>query len=217
MVAGQGVRASQRHLQPAAGWYETDNTGGQHPYNVKDLGGGKFTMTVAPGQESCKIHSKQSFTNGRFEILVKSAAAMPGIITAVYLASADGRTSDQATGNQDELDFEFKGNEPTMVQTNVFQGGAEDLKMIPVGGDSSAAFHSYAVEWDNNHVAFFIDGKQVRNNVLTRPLQPMKLAISLWTTTGGWPGLIKWAGPTDWNNRGNAPVTAEFQVLQLPN
>jgi hypothetical protein len=31
------------------------------------------------------------------------------IITAVYAASDDGRTSDAAIGTQDEIDLEFKG------------------------------------------------------------------------------------------------------------
>lgn len=206
---------SSRDLQPA-GWYKLDNSPGQHAQNVQDLGGGRIQITVQPGQEAAKLESNQYFTNGRFQVKVKSAAVMPGIITAVYLASGEGRTGDDAMGSQDELDFEFKGNDPFNVQTNVFVDGKEDLQNIAVGGDSSQTEHSYAVEWDNNHVAFFINGAQVRNNALTRPLKPMKLFISVWTTTNGWDGLIKWAGPTDWNTRGGQPATATFEVVQLP-
>jgi len=51
---------------------------------------------------------------------MKSASVMPGIVTAIYLASdTKARTSDQAEGKQDEIDFEFKGNTPTMVGDGV--------------------------------------------------------------------------------------------------
>lgn len=54
---------------------------------------------------------------------------MPGVITAVYLSSGEGRVNDQTTGNQDEIDLEFKGNDPTRVQSNVFFDGQENLEV----------------------------------------------------------------------------------------
>lgn len=40
----------------------------------------------------------------------------------------------------------------------------------------------------------------MRSKVLMRPLKPMSLKLSVWTTSGGWPGLINWAGgPPDWD------------------
>lgn len=51
------------------------------------------------------------------------------MITAVYLSSGQGRTGDSSLGNQDEIDLEFKGNEPTRVQSNVFFNGQENLSV----------------------------------------------------------------------------------------
>ena len=151
---------------------------------------------------------------GRFEVKMTSASKMPGVITAIYLASGDGRKGDEALGDQDEIDFEFKGNEPNMVQTNVFLGGEEDLKIVDVGADTSAEAKNYAIEWDANAVNFFIDQENVRTVQTGRAMKPLKLSVSVWTTVGGWPGLLKWAGETNW--AGQDAISAEIEIVSLP-
>jgi hypothetical protein len=89
-------------------------------------------LTVRPYEEAVRITSTQSFTGGKLSVLVQSGAVMPGIITSIYLASGNGRHGDAATGTQDEIDLEWKGNAPTMVQTNVFLSGQEDLQVCIV-------------------------------------------------------------------------------------
>ena len=176
--------------------------------------GDKITMTVKPIKNSCKISSTQNYTEGRFEIKLKSASKMPGVITAIYLASGEGRKGDEQLGDQDEIDFEFKGNEPMSVQTNVFLNGQEDLKIIDTGKDTSAEARNYAIEWDANTVNFFIDNENVRTVASGRALKPLKLSMSVWTTVGGWPGLKKWAGETNWD--GQAEISAEIEIVTLP-
>lgn len=65
-------------------------------------------------------------------------------------------------------------------------------------------------------VAFWVNGNLVRQIDLDRPLKPMQLQLAVWTTAGGWPGLIQWAGSPDWNSRGNQPATATFEILSVP-
>ena len=200
---------------PNANWYIVDQAQGQNPKNLMARGN-DFSMQVGPGEEAVKIHSKQKYTNGRFTVRAKSASVMPGIITAIYLASGEGRTNDYDLGDQDELDFEFLGNHPNEVQTNIFVNGNENLRWLPVANHANQ-FHEYTLEWDDNHVAFYMDNQQVRYQRLYQPLKPMNLVISVWTTTGGWPGLIQWGGATNWGYRGNRPAIAEFEVIELPN
>ena len=281
----------------------------------------------------------------------------------MYLSSGQGRTGDSALGNQDEIDLEFKGNEPTRVQSNVFFNGEENLQVgaffslsvtgwsLPVrlsvlagwtdgwmhGFDCGKALtdgpiSSYAtdagaglrlvggraplrhrvgrqqgyvrvggrlgavytctykercmasstrastlapplspIHTTTNRrppVNFNIDGNPVRSVPLYRPLQDMQLHLSVWTTTGafgwcifvslclcvfvfgptrvqvqrfrerergtyssgrattdpvlpsyppgGWPGLIRWGGYTNWGSRGNAPVEAIVEFISYP-
>ena len=197
----------------ADGWYEKDAGENQHPENIEVVGD-KITMTVKPDANSCKLSSTQTFTQGRFEIKLKSASKMPGVITAIYLASGEGRKGDEQLGDQDEIDFEFKGNEPTSVQTNVFLNGQEDLKILDTGKDTSAEARNYAIEWNDATISFFIDNENVRTVNSGRALKPLKLSMSVWTTVGGWPGLKKWAGETNWD--GQAEISAEIEVVSLP-
>jgi beta-glucanase (GH16 family) len=219
LLASTASAANLRGLEGenavAGGWYELDAGLNQHPENIV-VDGQKFTMTVMPDANSCKLSSTQTFTEGRFEIKLKSASKMPGVITAIYLASGDGRKGDEALGDQDEIDFEFKGSEPMQVQTNVFLSGEESLKVIELAKDTSAEAMTYAIEWDAANINFFVDQENVRTVATGRALKPLKLSISVWTTMGGWPGLIKWAGETNWG-AANGPVAAEFEVISLPN
>lgn len=89
---------------------------------------------------------------------------------------------------------------------------------MDLGFDSSADAHTYAIEWDPQQVMFYVDGQVKRSVQLTRALQPMKLHLSLWTTAGGWPGLIQWGGSTDWNRRaGNQAIDAYFEIISMAN
>jgi len=199
---------------PEMGEWEKDAGENQHPENI-EADGNKITMTVKPDANSCKISSTKTFTEGRFEIKLKSASKMPGVITAIYLASGDGRKGDEQLGDQDEIDLEFKGNEPMTVQTNVFLSGQEDLKVIEMGKDTSAEAISYAIEWNDNKVDFFVDNANVRTVPTTRALKPLKLSMSVWTTMGGWPGLKKWAGETEWGAHPEG-ISAEVEIVELP-
>lgn len=49
------------------------------------------------------------------------------------------------------------------------------------------------------------------------PCVRLSCFLCRWTTIGGWPGLIKWAGSPDWSGRNNKPATAEFEILSVPN
>lgn len=50
---------------------------------------------MTPHSETTSIKSKELYKNGRLEIEIKSAAVMPGVVTAVYLTNGDGRKSDE--------------------------------------------------------------------------------------------------------------------------
>lgn len=215
-MAGNNQLRATRQLQS---WYTRDSSGNQNPHNVNDLGGNRFQMLIKPGEEAVKIHSNQYYSSGRFEVSLKSASEMSGIITSFYLVSSDDvQRSDHDLGSQDELDFEFLGNDLYNAHTNVFIDGQQQAITIPIGNDHSRSENTYAIEWDNAQVRFYINGGQVRSHSLPRPLKPMKMSMAIWTTSGGWQGLKEWAGnEPDWNARGNQPIEATFQVLSFPN
>lgn len=198
--------------------FEPDYSEGQSPQNFRELGGSRYSMKVAPYEESVKVHTTDYYTSGKFEVSLKSASETPGVITALFLVSSDDvQRSDTAVGSQDEIDFEFIGNDLTHAHTNIFLDGDQTAELIDLGFDHSKSENTYAIEWDNNGVKYFINGAQVRYVKLDRPLKPMRANLAVWTTTGGWEGLQQWAGTADWNGRDGMPVEATFTVLSLPN
>lgn len=213
-VAVEAMSATQDKWEKRDFWSVFYSNGDRN--EIRDIGNNRMSITIAPWKEAVSAQSSTAYSGGRLEFKIKSASVMPGIITAVYFASGNGRTGDSSLGNQDEIDLEFKGNEPTRVQTNVFMNGQENLQMIDLGYDSSSDEHLYAVEWDNNAVRFKVDGREARSVPLTRPLQHMQLHMSVWTTTGGWPGLIQWGGYPNWGSRGNQPVETILEIIKYP-
>lgn len=75
----------------------------------------------------------------------------------MYVSSGQGRRGDAGGASQDEIDLEWKGNDPSNVQTNVFVDGQEDIQVIGVG-NSAASERLYAIQWTNNAITFLIDG-----------------------------------------------------------
>lgn len=174
-------------------------------------------LKVTPNSETTSLKSKALYQCGRLEIQIKSAAVMPGVVTAVYLTNGDGRKSDEELGDQDEIDLEFRGILPNTVQTNVFLSGEENLKVVDLPYDSSWGTHTYTIEWDEKTVKFFVDGNPnaARTVDLSRPLKPMNLHLSVWTTSNGWPGLLKWGGETKWAGHADT-IEAAFTITQFP-
>ncbi|CAL5030203.1 unnamed protein product [Urochloa decumbens] len=117
----------------------------------------------------------------------------------------------------DEVDLEFLGNvsgQPYTLHTNVFangNGGKE--QQFHLWFDPTTDFHTYSIEWTNNHIMVLVDGTPIREfkNHADRGVpypssQRMRLYGSLWdaedwATQGG---RVK----TDWSQ---APFVAQYR------
>ncbi|CAN6240795.1 unnamed protein product [Urochloa humidicola] len=117
----------------------------------------------------------------------------------------------------DEVDLEFLGNvtgQPYTLHTNVFangNGGKE--QQFHLWFDPTTDFHTYSIEWTNNHIMVLVDGTPIREfknhadqGVPYPSSQRMRLYGSLWdaedwATQGG---RVK----TDWSQ---APFVAQYR------
>lgn len=92
----------------------------------------------------------------------------------------------------DEIDFEYIGRRPGMLQTNYFvngKGGPETTTSVP---DGHVAFRTYAFRWEPGRLAFYVDGEMVRE--ITEgplPAEAQKIYFSVWSTDM----LTDWLGP----------------------
>jgi len=148
------------------------------------------------------------------------AAPGVGIISSAVLMSDD----------QDEIDWEFSGNDFNMgggnVQTNYFGKGIEgnyDRGTYPSVNSPQTQFHNYALDWSAEQLTWSVDGVVVRTLANTNatsgsyqyPQSPMQVQLGLWD--GGDPsndgGTIEWAG--GYTNFSDAPFTMYVKSVKV--
>ena len=108
---------------------------------------------------SLTTRGKAAWTYGRVEVRAKLPAGR-GTWPAIWMLGADRQAGWPACGEIDIM--EFVGFEPGVVHANIHtkkynhvqKTGKGDKISIP---DASDAFHVYALEWDAEHLDFFVD------------------------------------------------------------
>lgn len=143
----------------------------------EDLGVRKFGAAA--------LTSRRDFLFGRFEAVLKPPQ-IDGIITGMFLHRDSPRQ---------EIDIEFLGKDPKKLLINVYYNpGCEGSRfdygyrgtpvVIDLGFDATTDFHSYAIEWDENELRWYVDGVIVhtRSNWEPTPIPhlPMKFHLNCW-------------------------------------
>jgi beta-glucanase (GH16 family) len=106
-----------------------------------------------------------AYRYGRFEASIQFAGH-DGIISSFFMWKPDSEKND-VTWN--ELDFEKLGLASAVqkckLQLNAITGlpgPTNNISTVDVAGDICAGFHTYAFEWTPTHLAWIIDGVEVR-------------------------------------------------------
>jgi beta-glucanase (GH16 family) len=192
-------------------------TEGEHvKYGAK---GAEFTF--AKRFDAPSISSDFYILFGRVEVVMQAAPGV-GIISSAVLMSDD----------QDEIDWEFSGNNFAMgggnVGTNYFGKGIEgnyDRGTYPAVSSPQTQFHSYVLDWSAEQLTWSIDGAVVRtlgNNNATSgsyqyPQSPMQVQLGLWDggdrSNDG--GTVEWAG--GYTNLSDAPFTMYVKSVTVTN
>lgn len=153
-----------------------------------------------------EIQSKKRYGYGRYEARMRSAAGS-GLNTAffTFIGPPNG------VAEHDEIDFEFLGKDPTIVQV-VHYRDAKSPKpyIVDLGFDSSKEFHNYAFEWDKNEIRWYVDDKLVykTQGKVPVPVHDQKIFFSLWS---GAESMNDWLGRFHYKK----PVTAEVQWVKF--
>lgn len=131
------------------------------------------------------LSTPQTFLYGRFEVVVRPAAA-PGVVTGVFLHRNSPRQ---------EIDIELLGRDPNRLLTNVyFNPGDAGARLdygfrgtpvlVDLGFDASLDFHSYAIDWSPDAIRWFVDGECVHERFDWDPTPvphlPMQFHINIW-------------------------------------
>ncbi len=145
-------------------------------------------LTFAKDFKGAELRTKASYTYGRFEVRLKSAAR-EGVLSSFFTYHDGG-------GGWNEIDIEILGRYDRDVQFNaITPGQTNHVRHNPVAFNPHLDFHVYAIEWTPSYVAWFIDEvevyRQTEAHVATLN-QPQKIMMNIWN-----PVYSNWAGA--WN------------------
>jgi beta-glucanase (GH16 family) len=192
----------------AHGWANPlSRCGWSHANTVFAQGFMKQSVTKVPmagKSHSCGFYqSRQRFGYGRYQVRMKAARGS-GVVSGIFIY----RGAPRGGGRYDEIDLEFLGRDTTKLQTNYFvNGGETHERLIDLGFDAAAGFHTYAFEWRPDSIEWFVDGRSVRKATRARgplPSLPGKVGALTWATS-----LKDWAGPF----RDRPPIVAEYDYI----
>lgn len=141
-----------------------------------------------------EYRTKESYTYGRFEVRMKSAAGS-GILTTLFTYHD---SSPFSVANWNEIDIEIMGRYSNEVQYNTITPNRIDhVRRQVVKFNPHLSFHVHAFEWTPDYVAWFVDGYEVYRQTeahIATLTRPQKIMMNMWQ-----PNSVAWAGAFDPN------------------
>ncbi|RKP05232.1 concanavalin A-like lectin/glucanase domain-containing protein [Thamnocephalis sphaerospora] len=149
------------------------------------------------------------FREGKVEARIRTGRTS-GVVTSLYLRSGVG-----PDGNQDEIDIEFVGKDPSRFQTFFWVNGKRGQSgpvYHDVGQDTSADYHVYGVDYRADSISWQLDGETVRtlrrSEAEIFPDQPQRFKVTLWDGSS----YDDWAGKSD---KSQFPQYAYFDWIKF--
>lgn len=143
---------------------------------------------AAKDYKGAEFRTKQSFLYGRFEVRMKSAFR-EGMLSSFF-------TYHEFSGgleNWNEIDIEILGRYPNDIQFNTITAGQTNhVSHYPLPFSPHEDFHTYAIEWTPNYVAWFVDDVEVYRQTgghISTLNKAQKLMMNIWN-----PEAPNWAG-----------------------
>ncbi|MBQ7981442.1 MAG: family 16 glycosylhydrolase, partial [Oscillospiraceae bacterium] len=139
---------------------------------------------------------------GRYEVSMK-AIKNNGVVSSFFTY-----TGPSDNNPWDEIDVEILGKDTTKVQFNYFtdsQGNHE--YMHDLGFDAAEDFHTYAFEWYEDKIIWYVDGVEVHRATENIPVTESKIMMNAWCGKG----VDGWLNAFDDTS---VPLTAEYQWIK---
>jgi beta-glucanase (GH16 family) len=134
----------------------------------------------------------ENFLYGRFEASFK-ACGKEGTLSTMF-TYFDGTAQDPWSSSKwNEIDIEVMGRYTNDVQFNTITSGSTNhVRHHPVNFDPSLDYHTYAIEWTPEYIAWFIDGVEVYRQTeafVKTVTRAQKLMFNMWI-----PNYPTWSG-----------------------
>lgn len=178
--------------------------GDWHPENVVfDADGVRLDVTRTGDPKKPFALAEAQLTGvygyGRYETIMRPANGS-GLVSAFFTF-----TGPPFGDPHDEIDIEFVGTTPDVVEFNYFHNGRKGhYARIKLPFDASEEDHLYAFDWTPEGIRWYVDGKlyyRTPEGDPNIPTKPGRIYMSNWT---GIPALRQWHGQPDFGDRGSA-------------
>lgn len=150
------------------------------------------------GDDDDPAASKFSFLYGYIEVRAKLPAGQ-GLWPAIWMMPA---SYDDAQGEVDVV--EAIGSEPNVAYFSLHRMGLSDGHEW-LGADLTSDFHTFAVDWQADHVSWFVDGVERARTTDPALISPEAMYPILNLAVGG-----EWAGAPDASIPGPASMQVDF-------
>ena len=164
---------------------------------------GKMQLTIdsmgdSEAYRGGEYRSKENYGYGLYEVSMK-AIKNDGVVSSFFTYT--GPSEDNPW---DEIDVEVLGKDTTKVQFNYYTNGVGKHEyMYDLGFDASEDFHTYAFEWKEDSITWYVDGKEAYKATENLPVTPGKIMMNAWNGIG----VDSWLKAFD----GTVPLTAEYE------
>ncbi len=217
-----------QNWQISNGWRNGDPFFGCHwSENRVNFNGGIMELSLrtnnsyaAPYNYECAEYVTSNFYGyGLYEVSMKPAN-VSGVISSFFTYTGPSYNG----APWDEIDIEFLGNDTSKVQFNYYTNGVGGNEILhDLGFDASASFNTYAFDWQEDYIRWYVNGELVATATDNLPSNPSKIMMNMWNTYN----IDEWAGAYggedanasyEWvrytpNSGGSAPsIAPDFQL-----
>lgn len=155
------------------------------------------SLLFANDYNGAELFTRETFQYGRFEARMHMAAAS-GLVSSMFLYYNDSYKGLPEPWR--EVDIEVLGKSPESFQSNIITGHLKSKvtseKHHSVSPMAHQIYHTYAIEWTPDSVAWYLDGVQVRKStdqqVIDLNDKEQNLRFNLWIAD-----IPEWVGDFD--------------------
>lgn len=145
----------------------------------------------AKDYKGAELRTYTAYTYGRFEVNYRASFGAGQTSTFFTYHELSGGIDDW-----NEIDIEMLGRYTNDIQFNTITAGQTNHvhhQFLPF--DPTADFHTYAIEWTPDYVAWFVDGAEVHRQTgahIATLNKPQKIMMNIWP-----PAYADWVGMLD--------------------
>lgn len=154
--------------------------------------------------KSGELRTNDFYQYGLFEVSMKPVKS-EGTVSSFFTYTGPW---DWDNDPWDEIDIEFLGKDTSRIQFNYFtEGVGGNEHYHDLGFDASESFNTYAFEWREDSITWYVNGEAVYTATENIPQTPQKIMMNLWPAIGvdGWTGVFDDA---------DIPLVAEYEWVR---